>query len=141
MLEERTEAVLEIERIMEEEYDYKAMRNESTALKFAIEEFMAKSDRPKLEMSGYRWQLIKSANRVWNPDKLRAALGKAKFLKVCSVTPDPDKIDDLVRKGTINLEDIEDALEEFPKKSYIKRFEDSDKKADEEAERVRAAMG
>ena len=91
-------------------------------------------------MDDYRWTLIAPVNRVWNADKLRTILGKAKYLKVVKMEPDPDKIDQLVREGKINLDDIEEALEDFPKKAYIKRYENSEAKGDAEAEKVKAAM-
>lgn len=140
MLEEKQEAVAEIEREMDEEYDYKALRNEATALSLAIRDFMVKNDRKKLEMDGYRWQVIRPVNRVWNADKLRGLVGKSMFFKLCRFEPDSDKIDAMVREGKLNIDDIQDALDELPKSAYIKRYQSSEAAADEEAERLKAAM-
>jgi hypothetical protein len=134
------EAIRELEQMMEDEYDYASMRKESVDLKLSLEAWMTDQNEQKLELDNYRWQLIKPESKRWNADKLRAVLGKAMFLKVCKVEPDPAKIDDLVRQGKIKLPDIEKALEFEPKKPYIKRYDNSDAKGDTEASKLKAAM-
>jgi hypothetical protein len=140
LLEERNEAIRDVEKIMNEEYDYAEMKAESVALKFAIEDFLVKKNRKALGMKGYRWQLIRPVNRSWDRDRLRELVGKATFLKLVKTEVDPDKVDEFVRSGKLKLNVIEEALIELPKKPYIKRYESSDDAADEEADRVRKAM-
>lgn len=140
MIEERNEAIAEIEALMEEEHDFQSMRKEAIELHRALTRFMDDKSVDKLDMGTFRYQVVRAVTRTWNANKLKAKLGKAKFLQVCSVTPDPDKIDDMVRQGKIDLEDIESALDETPKTPYIKRYVNREAEGDDEAARAREAM-
>lgn len=126
--------------MLEEEYGYKEMKHDAVCLKQSIEEFMVGQNLPKLNLKTYRWQLIRGTDKKWNADKLQKILGKGKFLRICKVEPDPQKIDNAVRKGDIDLKTIEPALDETPRKPYIKRYDNTEAKGEAEAERVKAAM-
>ena len=141
LIEERNEAIAEIEAEMEEQYDLQTMRREAVELHRALTKFMDDKSVDKLEMGEYRWQVVRGFTRTWDAGKLKAKLGKAKFLQVCKLTPDPELIDDLVRQGKIKLDDIESALDETPKAPYIKRYENREAKGDAEADKLKEAMG
>jgi len=140
MIEERAEAIAEIEEEMEEKHDLQSMRQEAVELHRALTKFMDDKSVDKLDMGGYRYQVVRPTSKRWNADKLKAKLGKSKFIQVCKLMPDPDKIDDMVRQGKIDLDKIEAALEIEPKSAYIKRYENREAEADEEAERLSEAM-
>jgi hypothetical protein len=140
MLEDRTQEISDIETAMEEEFGFQTVRAEAIALQQSIKEYMVSSGTDKLDMKKFRWQVVRGSRKSWNSDKLRTILGKARYLKVCDVTPSPEKIDNLVREGKIDIRDIDPALDIEPNAPYIKRYENSDAKGKEEADRVKAAM-
>lgn len=140
MLEDRTAEIREIEQAMEEEYGYSTARTEAVCLKQSLDMYMDDKNVKKLEMGDYRYTLIRGERKSWNADKLRAIVGKAMFLKISNVTPDPQKIDDMVRQGKLDDKVIGKALDFTPIKAHTKRFENSEAKGDTEAERVKDAM-
>lgn len=126
---------------MEEEYDFQSMRKEAIELHRALTVFMDDKSVDKLDLGTYRYQIIRGVTRKWNVDKLKAAVGKGKLLRVCKLVVDPDKIDDMVRQGKLDLKEIEGALEEEPKAPYIKRYENKEATGKKEADALKEAMG
>lgn len=140
MIEERNAMISEIEKAMEEEHDLQTMRREAIDLHKSLTQFMDDKSVDTLDMGEFRYQTIRPTSKKWNIDKLKAVLGKGKLLKVCKLVVDPDKLDDMVRSGKIDLDDIDAALEIEPKSAYIKRFINREAEGDEEADELRSAM-
>lgn len=122
LLEEKLETIGQVEAEMEEQYDYLTMKDEVVGLDEAIRVWMAENDQKHVFRDTYKITLIKRWKTEWNPDKLRAALPKALWLKVTKLVVDPNKIDDLVKQGKIKSKDIEKALEQTPVKPHIQRY-------------------
>lgn len=122
LIEEREEAIREIEAEMEKEYDYLTIKGEISGLNEAVRLFMIENDVKHVFRDTYKITAIRRWNTSWNPDKLRALLPKAMWLKVTKMVVDPNKIDDLVRQGKIDSKQIEKALEQSPVKPHIQRY-------------------
>lgn len=143
LMKERTEAINEIEEMMEEEYELSTLRKESMALMEAVKDFVLKRDKP-LEVDNRRFTIVKQHVRKWNPEKLQSLLPKAVFMKVATMqyVVDPERLDSLIRAGEIDRKKIESAFEESPKAPYVKHsiLKPSDNSGEEEADRVAEAL-
>jgi hypothetical protein len=99
-----------------------AMQEEDAELEAAIREFVLNSYEAG---SGYeddrvRLTKVQGHTRTWNVDKLQAKLSRGLFKSVTQITVVPAKIDEMVRKGKIDLDAIADAYEERANKPYVK---------------------
>lgn len=143
-IEERQQAVRDLESEMEEQFDYLTMKEEITELENALKGAMTRFDQKHIFRDNYKITLIRGHSTTWNPDKLRKLLPKNLWLKVTKQVIDPGKIDDLVRAGTIKEKAVAPALEQKPKAPYIQRYEykeGEDKDAAMEEEKAaRAAL-
>jgi hypothetical protein len=122
MVEQRESDIEDIERDMEEQYDYMTMKEEVGGLNAAITKFMSANDVKHVFRDTYKITVIRGHTTTWNPDRLKKLLPKSLWLKVTKQVVDPNKIDDLVKKGVIKDKLIEDALESKPKAAYIQRY-------------------
>lgn len=143
-IEEREQAVRDLEAEMEEKYDYLTMKQEAADLIEAVRVFMVSANMKHVFRDTYKLTLIRRATTKWNPDKLKNLVGKATWLKITDQVVSPSKIDDLTREGKLDSKLIAPALEQTPTKPFIQRFpykdgQDKDAAMDEETA-LRAAM-
>jgi hypothetical protein len=122
-VEERQEAIHDLEQEMEEQYDYLTMKREVEDLTEAIRLFMVENDHKHVFRDTYKLTLIQRANTRWDESKLRKLLPKSLWLKVTKQVVDRDKIDDLVREGKIDEKTIAPALVSTPVKPHIQRYD------------------
>lgn len=141
LVAEKQEMRAEAERILEEEYDYLTLGAEVDSLKTSIRDFMIDQDVAQAKGDGGHWSLIRRTKTKWNPAKLKKILSKGQMIKVSTFTVDPDKLDDMVRKGKIDKKKIAPALEQTPEKPHIRWFDSSDEDASAEESALKAAMG
>jgi hypothetical protein len=134
LMEERNASIAEIEREMEEQYELSTMRREAINLKRAAEEFMAKREVDDIEMEGWRARLVRRYDRRWNAETLKRLVSKSTFVNLCTLTPDAEKIDDMVRRNKVKMDDIAEAYEEIPQRPFLRTFYESDDGTDEAAE-------
>jgi hypothetical protein len=139
-IEEREAAIAECEKLMEEEYDYQTMKEELTNLKECLRSFMEKNDHAQLTREGYRIVLVKRSRNSWNESKLKNLLPKGVWLKVTRLVVDRDKIDDLVREGTIDMDKIAPALESKADKPHLRWYFESEGDGEAEAKSLAEAM-
>ena len=143
LMQERNEAIAEVEAMMEEEYELSTLRKESMALYEAVRAFVLKRNKD-LIMDDRTWKIVKPASRSWNPDKLMKLLPKSLFMKVAtmSYTIDPERLDSLIREGSIDRKKIATAFEETPKTPYVKHtvLKEEDTTGEDEADAVAAAL-
>lgn len=124
---------------MDKKFGYSDLQTESLALNRAVIEYMDKKKVDDVDMGTYRAHLQRGFNRGWNADRLRELVPKSVWLKITKQTPDPDKIEEAVKKGLITRKQIQSAFEEKPKAPFLRRFQgttDSD-----EDERVAEVLG
>lgn len=143
-IEERQEAVAEIEQKMEEEFDYSTMKAEIESLRDAVTTFMSANKVAHVFRDNYKITLVRRTSGRWNPDKLRGLVPKGMWLKITTQTVNGDKIDDLVREGKLDRKVIGKAFEITAQKPHIRVFpykegQDADAAAKEE-EALRASM-
>jgi hypothetical protein len=129
---------VELKERLEEEYGLKQMENDILDLTFAVHGFMIAKKIATIQRPGYYLRRIERRKRVWNGAKLKKLVPKSVWLQITTQKPDPDKIDDLVRKGTLKIKTIESALDEIPEKPFVRRFNSSENP--QEAEDVEAAL-
>lgn len=134
MIDERTDAIIEIQQEMDKKYGYSDLQEESLALNKAVIEFMDKDKVEDVDMGTYRAHLQRSYTRGWNGDKLRALVPKGVWLKITKQTPDPEAIEEAVKRGLLMRKQIQSAYEEKPKAPFLRRFQG--KTDDNEEERV-----
>lgn len=132
-IEEREQAIADIEESMEEQYDYKALKQEVSDLKYALTGFMDKNDHAQLIRPDYKIVLVKRSRTSWNEAKLKSLLPKNLWLKVTKLVIDPDKIDDFARKGAIDMDKIAPALESKPDKPHLRWYYGKEGEGDKEA--------
>jgi hypothetical protein len=77
-------------------------------------------DAKSFEVEGWQGTRVQSHTRTWDVEKLRKRLPGSVYKQIINVTVDKDKLDSLVKKGTIKLELIEDALVETANAAYVK---------------------
>lgn len=145
-VEERTETLDEIEKVMEEEYGYSETKAEVKELTEAIRIFMSSKDVKNVFRDKYKLTLVKRARTSWDGDKLKSLLPKNMFIKVSRLVVDPEKIDDLVRRGEIDSKKIESALVSIPEKPHVRSYpykegQDKDDAMDEERRLMDAMQG
>lgn len=98
------------------------MREEDAALAQAVEEFVLTSYEPGQGYEDDRVKLTKvqSHTRRWSAEKLEKLVTRGMFKNLVAVTVVPAKIDEMVRKGKLKLEDVAEAYEERPNKPYVR---------------------
>lgn len=141
LIDSHAESIVEIEAEMEEKHDLQTLRRESVDMKKAVDDFMAKKDVEEIDMGSYKVKLIRRVRRSWNGEKLRGLVDKATWLRITTQTPDPEKIDEMVREKKLDRKVIADAYEEIAEKPHTRRYYASEKSEDEEESRLKEAMG
>lgn len=143
MMEERNEAIAEVEAMMEEEYELSTLRKESMALYEAVRQFVLKRGKD-LEMPDRTWKIVKQKIRTWNAETLQQLLPKPLFLKVAQMEyrVDAEKLDSLIRAGEIDRDKIKSAFEEKAKQAYVKHtvLKQDDNAGEDEASAVASAL-
>jgi hypothetical protein len=143
LIEDREDMIAEAERIMEEKYEYLTFKEEHKALLDAVRDFMDRMDIASIPRPdrGYKLTLRKDWTSRWNPERLKNLVPKSVWLRITTQVVDPDKIDDLVRKGELDRQTIAPAFEQTKKKPYIRRYGLKDEEAAErEEESFEAAL-
>lgn len=143
LIEDREDMIAEAEKVMEEEYEYLTFKAEREALMDAVRIFMLENDVAQVQRPdrGYKLTLRRDWTSRWNPERLRNLVSKNVWLKITKPVIDPDKIDDLVRKGELDRKKIGPAFEQSPKKPYLRRFGLQDEEAAEkEGDALEEAM-
>lgn len=108
---------------MEEEYDYLTIKAEIPALQDSVKAFMADQDVKNVFRDTYKLTLVRGSSGRWVPDKLKALVPKNVWLKITKLTVDPEKIDDLVRKGDLDRKQIESAYVTTANKPHVRTYE------------------
>ena len=143
LMQERTEAIAEIEAKMEEEYEMSTLRNESMALYDAVRLFVLNRDKD-LILPDRTFKIVKQKIRRWNPEKLAKLLPKHMFMKIVKVeyAVDAEKLDSMIRAGKIDRDEIKGAFEETPKAAYVKHsvLKADDTTGEDEADAVASAL-
>ena len=144
-VEERLEAIQEVEEHMEEEFQYLTMKRDVVALDEAIVSYMAKNDIAHVFRDDHKVTLVRRSKISWDVAKLKAKLPKNLWLKVTTQTLDREKLDDLIKQKVIDIKLVRPALTETPEKPHIRRypFKEGQSKEDAMAEEqeLRRAMG
>lgn len=145
-MEELHTELEEIEAVMEDEYDYNTTKETLAELQNAVTTFMSSKDVKNVFRDKYKLTLVKRARTSWDGDKLKSLLPKNMFIKVSRLIVDPEKIDDLVRRGEIDSKKIESALVSIPEKPHVRSYpykegQDKDDAMDEERRLMEAMQG
>jgi hypothetical protein len=144
LIAERNESIHQINEMMNEKYDYGDMLREATNLQRAVDAFLISKKISELEHANVKLTVVRPHSRYWDGERLKNLVPKRVWLEITKQTPDPDMIEDAIRRGLIKREEIEAAYVEEPKAAYVKKNygkKDGEEKANEEAERVKEAMG
>lgn len=139
-VEEREEAIRDLEQEMEEQYDYLTMKGEVVSLNEAIRVFMVENDQAHIFRDTYKLTLVRRATTKWDESKLRKLLPKHLWLKVTKQVVDRDKIDDLVREGKVDEKAIAPALVSTPVKPYVQRYPYKEGQTADDAHAEEAAL-
>lgn len=138
--EDCIESIEEAETDNAEVRGYLLLKQDVEAIKAAIQEYLISSETTKFEHDGVNLTMVQAHKRFWNPDKLKQIIGKAMFIKVSNYTIDPAKIDELVKAGKLEENEIAPAFEEVANKPYL-RISYAASDGGEEAERLAEALG
>jgi len=126
------ELALQIEDEIMDDY------NDMKQLKSSVARWMDRNDTKRITsgkegspMEGRYATVIVRSRRKWNADKLKSALKEISardwkhLWQHCTVrVPDADKIDQAVKRGLIELEDISEALEETKDAPFIQVYDE-----------------
>lgn len=63
---------------------------------------------------------VQSHQRRWNVERLQELVKPRMFRSIVTVTVAPAKIDEMVREGKLDLDEIADAYEDFPSSPYVR---------------------
>lgn len=144
LMEERNEAIAEVEAMMEEQYELSTLRKESMALYEAVRSFVLLKRKKDLIMDGRTFKIVTQHTRRWNADRLHSLLPKALFMEVATTeyVIDAQKLDSLINAGKIDRDAIADAFEETAKAPYVKHsvIKADDNSAEEEADAIASAL-
>lgn len=100
--------------------------------KYVIEKYEAGDG---YESDTWKATKVVGHDRSWNLKKLEKIVPRGILKNVLKISVDAKKLDELVKAGRIDRDEIEDAFEEKPKAPYVKitRKESKTDKAAEEA--------
>lgn len=91
---------------------------ERTLLKGLIDKWVL--DHKAYEDDKIKITRVQGFRRKWNVDKLESILSRALFKRVIKIEIDGQKLDDLVRAGTVDAKKLAPAFEEEPNAPYAK---------------------
>jgi molybdopterin converting factor small subunit len=139
-IEEREQALQEIEQMMEEEYDYLTTKEEIAALNVELTRFMNANHVKHVFRDNYKVTLVKRVKTSWDAEKLKAKLPKPIWLKVTKQVLDTEKLDDLVKGGVIKRSEIKDAFVQTDEKPHVRRYPFSEGQTKEDAMKEEQAL-
>lgn len=113
------------------------MRAQRAELDAKVREYVLK--KGTIETPGYKLTVVQGFTRAWNGEALAKIVPKGLFLKIVDYTPNPEKIDELVKAGKLDAKKIGKAFIETPKAPYVKVTKKKDDGGDE-ADRVAEAL-
>lgn len=99
-----------------------ALREEDAKIEADVKEFVLVNYASGEGYEDERVKLTKVVGhtRTWNVDRLKELVKPGVFKKLTSLVVVPAKIDELVRAGKLDLEEIADAYEERANAPYVK---------------------
>jgi hypothetical protein len=140
LLDETNATIADIEEQVEEEYALGSQRRLALALDTAIKNFQLDSGIQEIEREGYRLQIVRRFKRYWDAEKLRKLVSPKEWQVITDRVPNPDKIDNAVREGVLDLKKINRAFIEEESGTHVRRFNAPKESADAEADRVAEAL-
>lgn len=115
-------------------------RSQVKRIREAVDRFVIAKNIKELQANGYRLKVIRASRSSWSAERLKELVPKGLWLQITKQTPDPGLIDAAVKAGKLDGDVIKAAFVSTPNAPYVRRFEDKVDDAEDEAERVRAAM-
>lgn len=139
-IEERQQAIEELEKEMEEQYDYLTMKTEIVSLNEAVKSFMIMAKQKHIFRDGYKLTLVQRASTKWNPERLKKLVPKPMWLKITDQVVSPKKIDDLVKQGKLDDKLIAPALQSTPQAPFVQRYPYKEGQSIEDAQAEEMAL-
>jgi predicted lipid-binding transport protein (Tim44 family) len=124
-IEHTDEMIEKAEALLRQTKTYQSLqelREKRQALSTAVDEFVLSNYKAGegYEDDRIRLTKVQGHTRRWDVEKLKTLVTPGMFKNLVKVTADPDKINEMIRKGKLKLETVAAAYTERPNKPYVR---------------------